>query len=325
MSDPLRIGVLGAGRIAAKAVVAPARDTGFEVAAIAARDYDRAKDYALQHGIAKAHKDYMALVEDGSLDAVYVALPPSAHAEWSIAALRAGRNVLVEKPFAANADQAEAMVNEAEAAGRVLMEAFHYRYHPLTSRLTTLVAGLGRLHTIEAVSNVPIPDRSDIRHNPELAGGALMDLGCYPVHLIRTLTGAEPEVVRAEAVQEVPGVDLSMAATLALPGGGSAEVRCSMAAGPESGGPEITLTVVGERGRLHVTNPTLPQAGAEISVDGGAPERADRLPTTFECQLAAFSEALRGGPAPVTGGADAVANMRVIDRIYQVSGMAPRV
>ncbi|SDN63524.1 Gfo/Idh/MocA family protein [Allokutzneria albata] len=316
MSD-LRIGILGAGRIAEKAVIAPARANGFEVAAIAARDHARAQDYARQHGIAKAHKDYMALVEDGSLDAVYVALPPSAHAEWSVTALRAGRNVLVEKPFAANATQAEAMV--AAAGDRVLMEAFHYRYHPLTSRLIDLVAGLGAIRTIEAVSNVPIPDRSDIRHDPELAGGALMDLGCYPVHLIRTLTGAEPGVVRAEAVREVPGVDLAMAATLALPGGGTAAVRCSMAEGPE-----ITLTVVGEHGRLHVTNPTLPQAGALISHDGGAPEPVDPLPTTFDCQLAAFAAALRGGAAPLTGGADATANMRVIDRIYQVSGMAPR-
>ena len=313
----LRIGILGAGRIAEKAVIEPAAANGFEVAAIAARDHARARDYAQKHGIAKAHKDYTALAEDDSLDAVYVALPPSAHAEWSVAALRAGRNVLVEKPFAANADQAEAMV--AAAGDRVLMEAFHYRYHPLTSRLIDLVAGLGALRTIEAVSNVPIPDRSDIRHNPELAGGALMDLGCYPVHLIRTLTGAEPRVVRAEAVREVPGVDLAMAATLALPGDAAAEVRCSMVEGPE-----ITLTVVGERGRLRVTNPTLPQASALISLNGAAPEPVDRLPTTFDCQLAAFAEAVRGGAAPVTGGADAVANMRVIDRIYQVSGMAPR-
>ncbi|GAA4007498.1 Gfo/Idh/MocA family oxidoreductase [Allokutzneria multivorans] len=316
MAD-LRIGILGAGRIAEKAVIAPARANGFEVAAIAARDHERAQDYARKHGIAKAHKDYAALVEDGSLDAVYVALPPSTHAEWSIAALRAGRNVLVEKPFASNAREAEAMV--AAAGDRVLMEAFHYRYHPLTSRLIDLVAGLGALHSIEAVSNVPIPDRSDIRHNPALAGGALMDLGCYPVHLIRTLTGVEPEVVRAEAVQEVPGVDVAMAATLALPGGGAAEVRCSMTAGPE-----ITLTVIGEHGRLHVINPTLPQAGALISVNGGAKEHVERSPTTFDCQLAAFAEALRGGAAPITGGADAIANMRAIDRIYQVSGMAPR-
>ncbi|WP_086822821.1 Gfo/Idh/MocA family protein [Allokutzneria sp. NRRL B-24872] len=313
----LRIGILGAGRIAEKAVIAPARANGFEVAAIAARDHERAQDYARKHGIAKAHKDYTALVKDSSLDAVYVALPPSAHAEWSIAALRAGRNVLVEKPFASNAREAETMV--AAAGDRVLMEAFHYRYHPLTARLADLVAGLGAISTIEAVSNVPIPDRSDFRHNSALAGGALMDLGCYPVHLIRTLTGVEPEVVRAEAVQEVPGVDVAMAASLALPGGGAAEVRCSMTAGPE-----ITLTVVGEHGRVHVTNPTLPQAGALISVNGGEPEAVDQLPTTFDCQLAAFADALRGGPAPVTGGADAIANMRVIDRIYQVSGMAPR-
>ncbi|MCP3801610.1 hypothetical protein NLX83_20320 [Allokutzneria sp. A3M-2-11 16] len=166
--------------------------------------------------------------------------------------------------------------------------------------LIDLVAGLGTIHTIEAVSNVPIPDRTDIRH------------------LIRTLTGTEPDVVRAEAVQEVPGVDLAMAATLTLPSG-TTEVRCSMAAGPE-----ITLTVVGERGRLRVTNPTMPHAGALIRLNGADPEPVDRLPTTFDRQLAAFAETVRGGAASVTGGADAVANMRVIDRIYQVSGMAPR-
>src|SRR5262245_55899785 len=154
MTDSLRIGILGAARIAPRALVEPARACPrVEVVSVAARDPERARAFADEHGLSRAEPSYEALVASPDLDAIYVALPNGAHAPWSIRALAAGKHVLCEKPIASNGDEADEMVRAADEHGRVLMEAFHYRYHPLAQRVVE-VARSGELGALRHVSAV---------------------------------------------------------------------------------------------------------------------------------------------------------------------------
>ncbi|HVC25789.1 MAG TPA: Gfo/Idh/MocA family oxidoreductase [Acidimicrobiales bacterium] len=321
----MRIGVLGAARIVPKALLVPAADTaGVVVAAVAARDRRRAGAFASEHGIATVHEDYSALVSDESLDAVYVALPASLHAQWSIAALEAGRHVLVEKPFASNADEAREMVEVARRTGRHLVEAFHWRYHPIAARMIEVGGRIGPLSRVDAEFSTDIHDRSDIRYQPELGGGALMDLGCYAIHWVRTLVGEEPVVERANAVEEPPGIDEVLVADLRFPSGVDARVRTSMRDGQEL---VAFLTAEGEHGTMTVDNPITPHTGNRLRAtfeDGGTIDEEVTGRTTYHYQLEAFVDLLEHGGTPLTGGADAVGNMATIDAAYRAAGMEPR-
>ncbi len=319
----LRIGILGAARIAPAALVHPARELdGVEVAAVAARDAERAAEFASLHGIPKVAASYAELVQLAGIDAVYNPLPINLHCTWTLEALRAGKHVLCEKPFASNEAEASRMVEAADARGLVLMEAFHYRYHPLMQRVLDLLPGLGRLEALEASFNAPIP-RSDIRYQLSLSGGALMDLGCYPLHWLRTLTGEEPEVMLAEARQGPPGVDVEMTARLEFPGGAAGRVHCSM---DPQGAFEARLQVRGAAGEIRVLNPMAPQLGHELRVRKGDDESTDKVEgnTTYWHQLEAFVQAVDGARKPETGGEDAIRQMRAIDAIYRRAGLPVR-
>src|SRR3954468_9320799 len=228
----IRIGILGAARIAPRGIVTPANDLlGVEVVAVASRDLERARTFAAQHSIPYALGSYAELVTRDDVDLVYVPLPPSAHLEWCTAALVAGKHVLVEKPFANNAQDAAQMVATARSAGRHLIEGFHYRFHPLFGQaLAALRSGaVGRLRHIEAVFNANLPDTpGELRYIEALGGGALMDLGCYCMHWIRTVAADEPTVVSAQARCSTPGVDLDIEAQLAFTSGPTATLKCSM-------------------------------------------------------------------------------------------------
>ena len=181
-------------RIAPKAVVVPARTTpDAEVVAVAARDRSRAQEFAGKHGIPRVDTDYAALLGDDEIDAVYNPLPNGLHGEWTIAALEAGKHVLCEKPFTANAIEAQVVADVAACAGKVVMEAFHYRYHPLFARVLELVGTLGALHDISVRMIAVLPNRRDVRYRLDLAGGATMDVGCYAIHQIRSVAGSVPE------------------------------------------------------------------------------------------------------------------------------------
>jgi predicted dehydrogenase len=210
----LRIGILGAARIAPNALIKPAKDNGeVVVAAIAARDRARATEFAAKHGIPTVHDGYDDLLADPSLDAVYNPLPNGLHGRWTLAAVAAGRHVLCEKPFTANADEAGVVADAAAKTDLVVMEAFHYRYHPVARRMREIVTSgeLGELRHVEASFCFPLPKFSDIRYRFDLAGGALMDAGCYAVHMVRLLGGsAEPEVLSAKAKLRGTDVDRAM-------------------------------------------------------------------------------------------------------------------
>jgi predicted dehydrogenase len=324
--NTVRIGVLGAARITPAAVVKPARRSSeAEVVAVAARDPSRAEAYASKHGIPRVFDSYADLLAAPDVDAIYNPLPNGLHAQWTIAALEAGKHVLCEKPFTSNVQEAEAVAAAAERADLVVMEAFHYRYHPLADRMRALVetGELGTLEHVEAALCFPLPRFSDIRYQYDLGGGATMDVGSYTVHLARLLGLEEPTVTSARAKLRTPDVDRAMTAELAFPSGHTGRITCSMWSS------DILKTVVrarGTRGELHVINPTNPQVWhrMRVKVDGASrTERFTRRPT-YEFQLEAFTAAVLRGEPTLTPPSDSIANMRVLDAIYVAACMQPR-
>ena len=325
----IRIGILGAARIAPRGIVTPANALlGAEVVAIGARNLERAQNFAAQHAIPIACGSYAELVARDDIDLVYVALPPSAHLEWCTAAVAHGKHVLVEKPFASNAQDAAQMVAAARLANRHLIEAFHYRFHPLFERALTAVrsGSIGRIHHIDAVFNAVLPDTpGELRYIEELGGGAMMDLGCYCVHWFRTVAGDEPSVVRAQARCASPGIDIEVEAELAFTSGPTATLKCSM--NPEDGVVFRRLRVRGEKGVLEFDNPVSPHNGATLSIETDVPSLPQIVSggdTTFHFQLRHVLEVIAGRAQPLTGADDAINNMRAIDSIYRAAGMRPR-
>jgi predicted dehydrogenase len=267
---------------------------------------------------------YEALLEDASIDAVYVPLPNNLHAEWTIRALSANKHVLCEKPFTANEAEARRVADAAAGSGRVVMEAFHWRYHPLAARMREVVATeLGAVERIETRMCIPLPIPGDIRYRLDLAGGAMMDTGSYTISMLRHLAGAEPTVTRAEAKLSSPGVDRWMTAEMSFEDGRTGRITCSLWSATLL---SIRARVVGTLGTMDVMNPVAPQFYHHLTVRTGAGKRRERLAKTptYELQLRAFAGAvLRGEPVP-TGPEDAVKNMRAIDAVYRAAGLPLR-
>lgn len=323
---PLRIGILGAAPIAVTALIRPARAVPeVEVAAVAARDPARACDFAARHGIPQVHASYAALLAGPAIDAVYIPLPNSLHAPWAIRALEAGKHVLCEKPLAANAHDAERMARVAASSGRVLAEAFHYRYHPLAARLQAIVAGgeLGRVLHIRTEFSVPLLQPRSIQFRYELGGGAGMDVGCYAINLLRLLAGDEPHVLHASARCIRPQADRLMTAEFALAGGASATMTCALLSARLL---RASAAVYGTAGELHVTMPFLPHYFHSLTVTGAVVTRREQISgaSTYIYQLRAFAAAVRDGVPIITTPADAIANMRVVDACYTAAGLALR-
>jgi predicted dehydrogenase len=322
----LRIGTLGTARITPGALLSPAkRLSDVEVVSVAARDPERARAFAARHGIPRTSQSYETLIADPEIDAVYNPLPNGLHGRWTMAAIDAGKHVLCEKPFAADAAEAARVAERAAAAGVVVMEAFHYRYHPLAARLVSIVSSgeLGEIRHIEASMCFPLVKRSDIRYRLDLAGGALMDAGCYPVHLVRGLGRGEPTVRAARAKLASPGVDRAMRADLAFEDGATGRIRCSLLSTDVL---SVHARVTGAEGELRGLNPFAPQHYHRLSVRTPAGHRVEHLTRepTYDFQLRAFAYAVRYDGPVLTSPADAVANMAVIDAIYTAAGMEPR-
>jgi predicted dehydrogenase len=324
--SPIRIGVLGAAAIVPMALTNPARSLPeASILAIAARDPKRAEAFARRHKISRVHQTYNDLLDDPDIDAIYNPLPNSLHAEWTIRALKAGKHVLCEKPFASNAREAEEMAAIAHETGLVLSEAFAYRYHPLTGKVKESIASgeLGKIQHIEAQFCFLLPSPGNIRFKYELAGGALMDCGCYPVSLVRHLAQAEPTVESAEAHLFAPQVDYKMSADLSFADGRTAHVVCDMLS------PRLfhsSLKIEGDQGKLQVFNPYHPHWFNWLSVHGrnGSHSEYVRSDNVYALQLDAFIKAIRGEMRLNTDPADAVGNMQVIDSIYEKAGLKKR-
>jgi predicted dehydrogenase len=329
-----RFGILGTGRVAKYAILRPAkRLSSVRVVAIGSRSSQRARHYAHVHGLPQACAGYQALLDDGEIDAVYNALPNSLHCEWTIRALEAGKHVLCEKPFAANAAEAAQMTLVAQRTGLVLMEALHWRHHPLAARMKSIVDSgeLGSILHIEGRMCVPIRNREDSHCRLDLAGGATMNVGCYIVNMLRFLSGAEPRVVEARATMSAPGVDQTMIARFAFEDGRTGGMVCSH---KWPALPSITARVVGEQGEMRVWNPIMPHAGHRLlgrglhwlTVRTKRHRRSEHVAgeSTYLHQLRAFAKAIQPSRSLPTDPLDAVKNMRVIDSIYLQAGLAPR-
>jgi predicted dehydrogenase len=320
----LRWGVLSTASIAREKWIPGARQSPrSEVLAIASRDGGAARAAAAELGIPRAHDSYEALLADPDVDAVYIPLPNHLHLEWTIAAARAGKHVLCEKPLALTAADAERMVDACEAGGVRLMEAFMYRLHPSWVAVRELVASgrIGRLQTVQSWFSYYNDDAANIRNMRAAGGGALYDIGCYSVNLSRMLFGDEPESVQAQLRREpADGVDVLASALLGFPGGGTATFTCSIRAETDQ-----RVHVYGTDGHISVGIPfnIPPDRPTHVFVThGGEPPVAPNVERlTFDVadpygvEAEAFAAAiLDGTPLPIEP-ADAVANLRVIERI----------
>ncbi|MEV0204638.1 Gfo/Idh/MocA family oxidoreductase [Streptomyces sp. NPDC050788] len=326
---PLRIGVLGAARITERALIDPARAGGHRVVAVAARDRSRAEAFAAQHGVERVVDSYADLLADPEVEVVYNPLANGLHGPWNLAALAAGKHVLSEKPSASNAEEAAEVREAAAKAGTAFMEGFHYLFHPLTRRLHELLASgeLGELQRVETMVAIPAPAESDPRWSLPLAGGAVMDLGCYSLHAARMLApwaGGAPRLVSARGGERAgaPGVDEWLDADLEFPNGATASARCHMAYDEL----EMSCRIVGSLGEALAPNYVLPQLDDRIVVRTTEGERTEHLGTTssYTYQLEAFAARVRQGSALPLGADDALATMTLIDACYRSAGFEPR-
>jgi len=334
--EQLRIGILGAARITQAALITPARQAAETVVtAVAARDRARAVAFAAAQGIPVVHDSYQALIADPDIDAVYNPLPNSLHAPWTLRAIDAGKHVLCEKPFTSHAGQAREVAAAARASGLVVMEAMHYRYHPLAQVMLgqlPLIAGPedDRHHGIKHLHCAvcfPLDGPDDIRFRYDLAGGAAMDAGCYAIDCIRLLGPGEPEVVAALATEQKPGVDRAMTAFLRFPGGATAWLDVSFTLGGKF---RADVHVVGEHGQMRVQNFIHPHVRHRMTTQTAegttsvSSEPGESPATTYLGQLRAFAAAVqRGEPFPTTP-EHAVVTMELIDDIYRAAGLPLR-
>lgn len=320
----LRIGCLGAARIAPEAIVHPAFVRGdVEIAAVAGRDAERCRTFASRHGIGRVLPDYEALVSDPDIDLVYNPLPIHLHAEWTIRALEAGKHVLCEKPFAMNIGEAEAVLRASQVSGRRVIEAMHYRHHPAFRQVQSWLnqGRIGALQSIEASLAVAIPDNgNEIRHLPETGGGAFMDLGCYPLSYALALLPGDPVSVAAVATLTPRGVDETMTARLLFEGGVTAQLSCTMAQGVPT---QSLLELVGDKGRILFDNPCVPHLGYQLRLvnDDGVEVAPINRTTTYFYQMEALVEALRTQTYMATEGKAILRQQRALDAVYEAAGL----
>jgi predicted dehydrogenase len=323
---PVRIGILGASSFAPTTLINPAKGNDeVVVAAVGARDMDSAQAFADKYGIARAHGSYEALIADPDLDAVYVLLPTSFHGRWTRAALDAGKHVLCEKPFAANAAEAREIAELAAKSDRIVMEAIQFRYHPLTLRVEEIIASgeLGKLERVDLSLCVLLPKFSGNCYNYSFAGGAMMDAGSYVVNMLRTFGGSTPEVLSARATLRGPEVDRAMTAELRFASGHTGRIRCALWSSDLF---RASAKVVGDQGQLRWLSPAAPHVFPRLSIRSASGKRVERFPrrATYEYQLEAFAAAvLRGEPVKTTP-QDAIENHSVIDAIYRAAGLSLR-
>lgn len=327
--EPLRIGVLGAARISDTAIIDPARITGHRLVAVAARDRGRAEAFAAKGNVERVLDSYQAVIDDPEVEAIYNPLPNGLHGPWNLRAIAAGKHVLSEKPSASNAAEAR-LVRDAVAGSDVrFMEAFHYRYHPVMNRMLEIAASgeLGTLRNIDVHMSFPLTDPDDPRWSMELAGGAVMDVGCYAIHGLRTLRevgGGEPTVVSASAIERegMPGMDATVEADLVYPSGMTAHFTTSFVV-PEM---DFTMRITGNEGEAFAHNFCVSSIDDRIDVSVGGSTRTEEMGkrTSYTYQLEAFADHVRNGAPIHSDGEDALVQAEFIDAVYTAAGLPLR-
>ncbi|MBN1888553.1 MAG: Gfo/Idh/MocA family oxidoreductase [Thermoflexales bacterium] len=265
----LKWGLLGTARIN-HALIPPLRaSTRNELAAVASRGQERAEAYAREWGIPRAFGSYESLLADPAIDVVYIPLPNSLHAEWTIKAVQAGKHVLCEKPLALSPEQVDAISAAAAQAGRVVAEAFMYRHHPQTLQVKALLdsGAIGALRLVRASFSFNLTNSNDVRLEPDMGGGCLWDVGCYPVSFARYLAGAEPVEVFGWQITGPSGIDELFAGQLRFAGSPAwyAQFDCSFRVPLRT-----QLEIVGSEGVIGLPAPFTPgTAGTRLASGSG--------------------------------------------------------
>jgi xylose dehydrogenase (NAD/NADP) len=312
--EPVRWGILSTARIN-RALIPPLQESpASDLVAVASRTQERGDAYARAWGIPRAYGSYDALLGDPDVEAVYISLPNAQHVEWSIRCLEAGKHVLCEKPLARLPVDVERAFDAAGRAGRLLMEAFMWRHHPQTEHAVELVRGgaVGELRLVRAAFSFSIARDGDVRLDPALAGGALMDVGCYCVSAARLLAG-EPAEAAARQVLGRSGVDLRLAGTLVCGDDVLAQLDCAFDLPFRQ-----ELELIGADGTLRVSWPwTGREPGIEVVRGGESEQIAVRRADPYRHQCDNFSRAVRRLEQPLLGRSDAVGQARAIDALYR--------
>jgi predicted dehydrogenase len=318
MAGKIRWGVISTARIGTVRVIpAIQKSNNGRVVAISSRDQARAQKAADELGIEKTYGSYEELINDPDIDAIYNPLPNSEHAEWSIKCAEAGKPTLCEKPLAKDVDEAQRMVDTFKERGVLFAEAFMYRFHPKTQKVKEMIdaGAIGKLHLISAEFTFPIGDESNIRLNQELAGGSVMDVGCYCINAMRFMTGEEPGTVKGVAqFGAVTGVDEWLAGTLQFPSGVVGHFDSSLRSQFSN-----TYDIRGSEGRIVLEAGFVsgPNEAATIRHWRGSDYKEIVIPAINHYTLMAedFADALITNRPPRFDPQDGVENMRVIDRL----------
>jgi predicted dehydrogenase len=271
----LRWAILGTGNIARQFAVGVTASSRGVLTAVGSRSLEAAEEFARGYAVTHAYGRYDEALLGRDVDAVYISLPNSMHHEWTLAALRAGKHVLCEKPFAVTAAEAEEMFDAARKAGRVVMEAFMYRCHPQTAAVLDAVrdGAIGEVKLIRTSFCFRTTKVADnIRFRPDLAGGALMDVGCYCLSFSRLIAGEEPNVAEAACHLHASGVDELTAGVLRFPNNVTASFACGLTTQADN-----TAYVCGSEGYIEIPVPWKPPArGATYSIAHSTPPRMDQ-------------------------------------------------
>ena len=304
---PVRLGLLTTAGINRAVLGARADDASFDVVAVGSRDAAHARAYADEWGIERAHGSYDELLADAELDAVYIALPCALHHEWTMRALAAGRHVLCEKPYTRRPEEVDEAWDEAERRGLVLTEAYMWRHSEQTALLRELLPSIGELQSAHAVFTFPLMRDDNVRLDPELGGGALLDVGCYCISAARLVTGEEPEEVHGERWLGRGGVDERFAATLRFPSGVVATLQCGF-----TGGPLNAIEVVGSEGWLRVPQAFVNPPG--LVVANGEEHRVEPG-NHYRAELEDFCAAIRGEHGVLNDRVEMLGQARVLDAL----------
>lgn len=315
--SPLRLGILGAARIAVGAVVpAASRTPAVEVTAVATRGGGKSAEIRSAAPQAELFEDYEALLASPNVDAVYIPLPNSMHVEWTLKALTAGKHVLCEKPFALDAAGARSAVETARAAGRTLMEGFMFRLHPQTLRLKELLAEgvVGEVRQVLAEFGHRLDDPDDVRGVGSLGGGSLGDVGCYCVSGVRLAFGDEPRRAAAFGRFAEDGADQEVAGVLEFDGG-VGTISCSISSARRE-----RMEIVGTEGRISLDAPfRADKAGGSLNLTRGTETTTESFPEAdpYLAELEEFAAAIREGREPAVGPQEMLGNARAIGALLE--------
>jgi predicted dehydrogenase len=308
-------GILSTARIANRLVEGARKTDEAEIVAVASRNAASAQAFADAHGIPRAHGSYEALLADAAVDAVYIPLPNSMHVEWTLRALEAGKHVLCEKPMDRRPERVEQAFDLAAERGLVLSEAFMWRHNAQTARLRALLdeGAIGAVRLVRACFSFMLAGDVDVRLDPALDGGALMDVGCYAVSGARLAAGGEPVSVAAQVLTGPTGVDMRLTGLLRFDGDVLAVVDCGLDLPSRS-----ELEIVGTEGRIVLPDPWHAIAPRIVVERGYEQEVVTVAPgDSYALELDDMAAAIRGERPPLLGRDDALGQARAIAALYR--------